>query len=100
MTQSLKIALLGCGVVGSEVVRLLTEQADDLAARVGTALELVGIAVRRPARHTDLPAELVTTDAAALVARDDVDVVVEVIGGIEPVRSLLLTALHSGKSVV
>ena len=98
--EPLRIALLGCGVVGSEVVRLLDEQADDLAQRVGAPLELAGVAVRRPARHTDVPAELLTTDAAALVARDDVDVVVEVIGGIEPVRSLLLAALESGKSVV
>ncbi len=100
MSDALRIALLGCGVVGSEVVRLLHEQADDLAARVGAPLELAGVAVRRPARHTDLPAELVTTDAAELVTRDDVDVVVEVIGGIEPVRSLLLSALGAGKSVV
>ena len=96
----LKIALLGCGVVGSQVVRLLHHQADDLAARVGVPLELAGIAVRRPQRHPDVPAELLTTDAAALVARDDVDLVVEVIGGIEPARSLLLSALRSGKSVV
>lgn len=100
MTQPLKVALLGCGVVGSQVVRLLAEQADDLAARIGAPLELAGIAVRRPARHTDVPAELLTTDAEALVARPDVDIVVEVIGGIEPVRSLLLSALTSGKSVV
>jgi homoserine dehydrogenase len=96
----LRVALLGCGVVGSQVVRLLDEQAADLAARVGAPLELVGIAVRRPARHTDVKPELLTTDAAALVARDDVDLVIEVIGGIEPARSLLLSALHSGKSVV
>jgi len=95
-----KVALLGCGVVGSQVVRLLHEQADDLAARVGEPLELAGVAVRRPQRHADIPAELLTTDAAALVARDDVDIVVEVIGGIEPVRSLLLDALRGGKSVV
>ncbi len=82
------------------MVRLLDEQADDLAARVGAPLELVGVAVRGPTRHPDVPAELLTTDAAALVARDDVDIVVEVIGGIEPVRTLLLTALRSGKSVV
>ena len=100
MGDPLRVALLGCGVVGSQVVRLLREQAEDLAARIGAPLELVGIAVRRPARHTDLPVELVTTDAAALVARDDVDIVVEVIGGIEPVRTLLLSALRSGKSVV
>ena len=100
MSRPLHIALLGCGVVGSQVVRLLNEQADDLAARVGVPLDLVGIAVRRPARHADVPAHLLTTDAEALVARDDVDLVVEVIGGIEPARKLLLTALESGKSVV
>ncbi len=98
--KPVRIALLGCGVVGSQVVRLLDEQAGDLAARVGAPLELAGIAVRRPARHTDVPPELLTTDAQALVERDDVDVVVEVIGGIEPARTLLLTALNRGKSVV
>ncbi len=100
MTAPLRVALLGCGVVGSQVVRLLDEHANDLAARVGAPLELVGIAVRRPARHTEVPPHLLTTDAAALVARDDVDLVVEVIGGIEPARTLLLSALESGKSVV
>ncbi|MDT3445273.1 MULTISPECIES: homoserine dehydrogenase [unclassified Pseudofrankia] len=98
----MRIALLGCGVVGSEVVRLLHEQADDLTARVGEPLELVGIAVRRPGRERDVPvdASLFTTDAAGLVARGDVDIVVEVVGGIEPARSWLLSALNSGKSVV
>lgn len=96
----MRVALLGCGVVGSQVVRLLDEQADDLAARIGARLELAGVAVRRPARHADVPAELITTDAAALVARDDVDIVIEVIGGIEPARALLISALSSGKSVV
>jgi homoserine dehydrogenase len=95
-----RVALLGCGVVGSQVVRLLDEQADDLAARIGAPLEIAGIAVRRPARHQDVPAGLLTTDAGSLVARDDVDLVVEVIGGIEPARSLLLAALNGGKSVV
>jgi homoserine dehydrogenase len=100
VADSLKVALLGCGVVGSQIVRLLREQADDLTARVGVRLELAAVAVRRPGRHGDLPAELLTTDAAALVAREDIDLVVEVIGGIEPVRTLLLCALHNGKSVV
>ncbi|HEV7192982.1 MAG TPA: homoserine dehydrogenase [Jatrophihabitantaceae bacterium] len=100
MSDALRVALLGCGVVGSQVVRLLSEQADDLASRVGAPLELAGVAVRRPARHPDVPAELVVTDAAELVARDDVDLVVEVIGGIEPARTLLLDALRRGKSVV
>ena len=96
----MKVAMLGCGVVGSQVIRLLREQADDLTARIGAPLELVGVAVRRPNRHPDVPAGLLTTDAAGLVARDDVDIVVEVIGGIEPVRTWLLDALRSGKSVV
>jgi homoserine dehydrogenase len=94
-----RVALLGCGTVGAQVVRLLHEQADDLAARVGASVELVGVAVRRPHRHPEL-GELITTDATGLVRRDDVDVVVEVIGGIEPARTLLLEALKSGKSVV
>jgi homoserine dehydrogenase len=98
----MKIALLGCGVVGSEVARLLVEQAADLTARVGEPLELAGVAVRRLDRQRDVPVgpELFTTDAAGLVARDDVDIVVEVVGGIEPVRSWLLAALDGGKSVV
>jgi homoserine dehydrogenase len=100
VSDALKVALLGCGVVGSEVVRLLHDHADDLAARVGVPLELAGVAVRRPQRHPDVPADLLTTDAEVLVARDDVDLVVEVIGGIEPARTLLLSALRRGKSVV
>ena len=98
----LRVAVLGCGSVGSQVVRLLEEQADDLAARVGTRIELAGVAVRRldAPREIDVPEGLLTTDATGLVTRDDVDLVVEVIGGIEPARSLILAALESGKSVV
>ncbi|WP_435830962.1 homoserine dehydrogenase [Microtetraspora glauca] len=96
------MALLGCGVVGSQVVRLLREQESDLAARVGAPLELVGVAVRKPGRKRDAEIDpaLLTTDAESLVTRDDVDIVVEVIGGIEPARSLILAAMASGKSVV
>jgi homoserine dehydrogenase len=102
MPAPLRVALLGCGTVGAEVVRLLHSSADDLAARIGAPLELAGIAVRRLQKQRDLPVDdaLFTTDAAALVARDDVDLVVEVIGGIEPARTLLLAALTSGKGVV
>ncbi|RFU40632.1 homoserine dehydrogenase [Actinomadura logoneensis] len=95
------MALLGCGVVGTEVVRLLREQAGDLAARVGVPLELAGIAVRRPERVREgVPRELLTSDAQGLVTRDDVDIVIEVIGGIEPARTLILEAMKTGKSVV
>ncbi len=102
MNQPVRVALLGCGVVGSEVARLLTQQAGDLVARVGAPLELAGIAVRRidRARSIDLPRELFTTDAHGLVTRGDIDVVVEVIGGIEPARSLITAALEAGASVV
>ncbi|WP_235608964.1 homoserine dehydrogenase, partial [Frankia casuarinae] len=98
----MRIALLGCGVVGSETVRLLQANAADLAARVGAPLELAGIAVRRPgrARALDVDPALFTGDAAGLVARDDVDIVIELVGGIEPARSWLLSALRGGKSVV
>jgi homoserine dehydrogenase len=100
--KPLNVAVLGCGVVGSQVVRLLTEQSGDLAARVGAPVQLVGVGVRRidAPRDVDVPDGLLTTDAATLVARGDVDVVVEVIGGIEPARSLILAALENGASVV
>jgi len=94
-----RVALLGFGTVGREVVRLLRDQADELTARAGAPVELVGVAVRRPHRHPEL-GDLLATDASALVTRADVDVVVEVIGGIEPARALLLEALKAGKSVV
>ncbi|MFF4792973.1 MULTISPECIES: homoserine dehydrogenase [unclassified Streptomyces] len=100
-TRPLKVALLGCGVVGSEVARIMTTHADDLTARIGAPVELAGVAVRRPDKVREgIPADLVTTDATALVKRGDIDVVVEVIGGIEPARTLITTAFEHGASVV
>ncbi|MFT3663017.1 MAG: homoserine dehydrogenase [Gordonia sp. (in: high G+C Gram-positive bacteria)] len=95
------IAVLGMGNVGTEVVRILIEKADDMRARVGAPVVLRGVSVRDTAKPRPVvdPA-LLTDDPAALVARDDVDVVVELIGGIEPPRQLILAALESGKSVV
>ena len=101
--STVRVALLGCGNVGSEVTRLLIEHDDDLAARIGAPLELIGVAVRRISRDrsaSGLDPSLFTTDAVGLVTRDDVDVVVELIGGIEPARSLVLAAMESGASVV
>jgi homoserine dehydrogenase len=100
VTAPLRVALLGCGTVGGAVLRLIDEQAADLAARIGRPVQVAGVAVRRPDRHPDVPADLLTTDALGLVTRDDVDLVVEVIGGIEPARSLILAAVEAGKSVV
>ncbi|TWD21679.1 homoserine dehydrogenase [Streptomyces sp. T12] len=100
-TRPLKVALLGCGVVGSEVARIMTTHADDLAARIGAPVELAGVAARRPDKVREgIDPSLVTTDATALVKRGDLDIVVEVIGGIEPARTLISTAFEHGASVV
>lgn len=100
-TRPLKVALLGCGVVGSKVARIMTTHAADLAARIGAPVELAGVAVRRPDKVREgIDPALVTTDATALVKRGDIDVVVEVIGGIEPARTLITTAFAHGASVV
>ncbi|QCB94297.1 homoserine dehydrogenase [Cellulomonas shaoxiangyii] len=96
----LRVAVLGCGVVGTEVVRRLVTEADELAARVGAPLELVGVAVRDVDAERDpvVDRALLTGDADALV--DKADVVVELIGGTEPARTLLLRAIEHGASVV
>src|ERR1700691_6210617 len=99
--KTLKVALLGCGNVGSQVARLLREEADELAVRIGARLELAGIAVRRMAHpRPGIDPALLTTDAMGLATRPDVDIVIEVIGGIEPARALILAAMETGKSVV
>ncbi|MFD6137601.1 homoserine dehydrogenase, partial [Isoptericola sp. NPDC060257] len=99
----LRVALLGCGVVGSQVAQTLVQHADDLAARAGARLELVGIAVRDASRPRDgvgtvVPADLLTEDADALV--DRADLVIELMGGIEPARGLIHRAIAGGASVV
>ncbi|MGH3631760.1 MAG: homoserine dehydrogenase, partial [Sciscionella sp.] len=97
--STIRVALLGCGTVGTEVARILTEHSAELTARIGAPIELVGVAVRRLNKPRTVHEHLLTTDAKALIAAD-VDVVVEVIGGIEPARSWLLAALRRGVSVV
>lgn len=94
-----RVAVLGAGTVGSAVVRLLHERAERYAARVGRPLEVTGVAVRDAGRQREgVPAELLTTDAEALV--DGADVVVELMGGIEPARALLERAMRRGAQVV
>lgn len=101
MTETLKVAVLGGGTVGSQVVRLMSATADDLAARAGAKLEVVGVAVRDATKERPgIPPELITTDALGLVTRADVDLVIELIGGIEPARELILAAMANGASVV
>lgn len=95
------VALLGMGTVGAEVMRLLEIRADEFAARIGGRLEVRGVAVgdiNKPRPGVD--PELLTDDAMSLVNRDDIQLVIEVIGGIDYPRELVLAALNSGKSVV
>src|SRR5277367_1715378 len=98
-TSTVRVALLGCGNVGSALAELLLSRQDDIAARTGIRLELVGIAVSSAdrSRPATIPGELFGTDAAALVVRPDVDVVVELIGGLQPAQQLIEAALRAGK---
>jgi homoserine dehydrogenase len=94
------VAVLGLGNVGSEVVRIIGEDAADLTARIGAPLQLRGIGVRRVADDRGVPADLLTDNIEELVSRDDVDIVVELMGPVEPARKAILSALEQGKSVV
>ena len=96
----LRVGVLGSGTVGTQVVRLLLEQADDFAARSGARMEITGIAVRDLSAPRDpaVPRALLTDDATAVATGNDI--VIELIGGIEPARTLILAALKSGASVI
>lgn len=98
--RRLRVALLGGGVVGSQVAQLLLRHGAELGQRAGASLELAGIAVRDPRapRSADLPRELLTDDAESLIV--GADIVIELIGGIEPARTLMLEAIGSGADVV
>ncbi|BBY52889.1 homoserine dehydrogenase [Mycobacterium koreense] len=94
------VAVLGYGNVGSEVVRIIENSAADLAARIGAPLVLRGVGVRRVNANRGVPIGLLTDDIDGLVSRDDVDIVVELMGPVEPARKAILTAIEHGKSVV
>jgi homoserine dehydrogenase len=98
--RPLRVALLGAGSVGSQVARLILENKAELAARVGAELQLAGVLVRdkRSARGYDIPQDLITTDADQLIL--GADIVIEVMGGIEPARTYILAALNSGSDVI
>ena len=96
-----RVALLGGGTVGSQVARLMADSAEDLQARAGAPLELVAVAVRDLAKpRPGIPADLLTDDPFSVVKREDVDIVIEVMGGIDPTKELLETALRNGASVI
>ena len=97
-----RIGVLGCGNVGAAFVTLVTRQADEIEQRTGLRLEVRRVAVRNLSRQRDveLGDGTLTRDTHAIVVDPDIDLVVEVIGGIEPARELIATALKSGKPVV
>ncbi|HET7489321.1 MAG TPA: homoserine dehydrogenase [Acidimicrobiales bacterium] len=101
-SRPVRVGLLGCGNVGSALVQLLTADADGVARRTGLRFEVARVAVRNVARQraVELPDGCLTHDADAVVDDPDIDVVVELIGGIEPARRLILGALKHGKPVV
>lgn len=98
--RPIRIGLLGAGSVGSQVARLLIENQAELAKRVGAELSLTGIAVRKldSKRDAELPAELFTTDAESVILGSDI--VIELIGGIEPAKTWVMQALNSGADVI
>ena len=99
--KTLKVGMLGAGVVGSQIARLLIANKSDLASRAGANLELISIAVKDSKLKRDgIPAALLTNDAKSIVNDPQIDLVIEVIGGIDPAKELILTALKNGKSVV
>ena len=102
MDRVIRIGLLGCGTVGAGVVTILDREADDITARTGAKLEITRVVVRDLARERGLPLdrELFTDDPAQVVEADDIDVVIEVMGGIEPAGTLIRRALERGKPVV
>ena len=97
-----RIGLLGCGNVGAALVQLLVNEPDAIAQRTGLRFEVARVAVRNLARQraVELPEGCLTHDADSVVNDPDIDVVVELIGGIEPARRLVLAALKNGKPVV
>ena len=97
--KTLRVGMLGCGVVGGEVARLIVANQKDLTARSGAQLDLVKIGVRNLARP-NVAKDLLTNDLESIVKDANIDLVIEVIGGIEPARTLILEALKNGKSVV
>ena len=99
--RTLKVGMLGCGVVGSNVARLLHEDSGDFAARSGATLTLAKVAVKNAATKRDhVDPAIISTDPHSIVNDPSIDIVIEVMGGIEPARELILTAIKNGKSII
>jgi len=102
VARTVRVGMLGCGTVGQAVVRTLIEHEEDISLRAGLRLEVARVAVRDQSRARDVPLDpsRFVADPAEVVEDPEVDVVCEVMGGVEPARSLILAALDAGKPVV
>ncbi|MBM3698640.1 MAG: homoserine dehydrogenase [Actinobacteria bacterium] len=99
--KTLKVGMLGCGNVGTQIARLLLANKADLASRSGAQLELVKVAVKDlKIKRDGVSNALLTDDAASIVNDPEIDLIIEVIGGISPAKELILTSFKNGKSVV
>lgn len=99
--REIGVGMLGCGVVGSQIARLLSEDSGDFAARAGANITLRKVAVRDLAiKREHIPQSALTSDAKVVVTDPAINIVIEVMGGIDPARELLLSAIKSGKSVI
>lgn len=98
--KQVRVGILGFGVVGSGVYRMLQANADAIHARIGSTIEVVAVGVRDATKPRDVPSDLLTTDLDAIVDDPSIDVILELIGGIDPAAGLVERALRSGKSVV
>ena len=100
--RTIRIGMLGCGTVGSAVVRMLAEHGDDIAMRAEVRLAVTRVAVRDAGRERDVPLsrDVFTTDAPSIVVDPDIDIVLELLGGMEPAKELILASFSSGKPVV
>ena len=99
--KTLKVGMLGCGNVGSQIARLLVANKADLASRSGAQLELVKVAVKDiKAKRDGIATSLLTDDPYSVVNDPEIDLIIEVIGGISPAKELILAAFKNGKSVV
>ncbi len=102
MVSQAKVGLIGCGTVGSEVARILVNRRDSIVSQTGVSVEIAKVAVAdlAKARDVPLPPEIFTNDPFEIVNDPDIDIVVELVGGLEPPYQLITAALEGGKSVI
>ena len=98
--KTITIGMLGCGVVGSQVARLLQDDEQELSERSGALLKLSKVGVRTTGARDGVDSSLITTDLQSIVSDPSINIIIEVMGGIEPAKSLILEAIKNGKSVI